>query len=209
MSRALGTIRLTKSLTATVITLGVIYHKGDLRIHLIEKAEYLMWACSRGNNFTVNYILHEHGISPFMSKSESKMTPFLFAIEANSHRVVNLILNKTFSFPSIPKLIDRQKFAVDKFGNNPLHKACRFRNHRMIKMIIGMSNNLIKQRNVFGQLPLEMPHNDILNDERIKKIFAAHLNQYADLITHIKLEKEPDYVFVVAKDRIEVLTSQL
>lgn len=178
---------------------------------------YLFWACSRGNMFTVNHILQEHGISPFMAESDNLMTPFLSAIENNSERVVRLILNKTFVYGPDPKLLERQMLSADKFKNNPLHKACRFRNHKMLKQIVRISSSLIKERNVFGKLPLEMPHNDILNDEKIKAVFATFLNDNSigerednnQLKHYIKLEKEPDYVFVVAKDRLEVLTQQL
>lgn len=66
--------------------------------------------------------------------------------------------------------------AADRFGNNPLHKACRFRNPKMLRQIIGMNNGnvLFSQRNMFGRLPLEMPHNDILNDKRIHRVFSEH-----------------------------------
>ena len=55
----------------------------------------------------------------------------------------------------------------DKYDNNPLHKACRFRNPKLIKLLLDKKIGAIDQRNAFGKLPLEMPHNDILNDKRI------------------------------------------
>jgi len=55
--------------------------------------------------------------------------------------------------------------SADKFNNNALHKSCRFRNPKMIKMILAKGVGDIMERNSFGKLPLEMPHNDILNDK--------------------------------------------
>ena len=55
-----------------------------------------------------------------------------------------------------------------------------------------------------------MPHNDILNDKRIKEVFREYVIANAEELrrkkVHIQLEKEPDYIFVVKWDRKEVLT---
>lgn len=60
---------------------------------------YMFWACSRGNMFIVLHILQSHGISPFMSETENKMTPFLSAVENNCVKVVRLLLSKTYHCP--------------------------------------------------------------------------------------------------------------
>ena len=48
-----------------------------------------------------------------------------------------------------------------------MHKACRFRNPAMIDLVLKSKIGSLLQRNKFGRLPLEQPHNDILNDEEI------------------------------------------
>lgn len=53
---------------------------------------------------------------------------------------------------------------MDNFGNNPMHKACRFRNAKMIDLLLSKRIGDLMQRNKFGRLPLEQPHNEILND---------------------------------------------
>lgn len=47
-----------------------------------------------------------------------------------------------------------------------------------------------------------MPHNDILNDPKINKVFEAYLEK-AKLTTEIRIPliKEPDYLFVVNSKR--------
>lgn len=91
-----------------------------------------------------------------------------------------------------------------------MHKACRFRNPRLIKLLLDQKIGDIDRRNSFGKLPLEMPHNDILNDRRIKEVFREYVIANAEELrrkkVHIQLEKEPDYMFVVKWDRKEVLT---
>lgn len=64
-------------------------------------------------------------------------SPFLVAIESNKFLVVKYILSKTYSGTSVGenKLIREQMNACDRFGNNPLHKACRFRNPKMIEIL--------------------------------------------------------------------------
>ena len=63
----------------------------------------------------------------------------------------------------------------------------------------------IDQRNKLGNLPLEMPHNDILNDLEIKMVFQTYLEQNPQFKSTIILKKEPDYMFVVNQQRKEVL----
>ena len=57
------------------------------------------------------------------------------------------------------------------------------------------------QRNAFGRLPLQQPHNNILNDNRIKEVFKNFLYLNSDYINKIWLQKEPDYMFVVNSSR--------
>jgi len=95
--------------------------------------------------------------------------------------------------------------ASESFGNNPLHKACRFRNHRLIKLLLEANIGAIDKRNLFGRLPLEMPHNDIMNDLKVRKVFDRHLRTNEHLKKLIRINKEPDYMFVVNKEREEVL----
>ena len=50
-----------------------------------------------------------------------------------------------------------------------------------------------------------MPHNDIMNDLKVRKIFERYLSANVHLKKLIRLDKEPDYMFVVNKEREEVL----
>ena len=90
-----------------------------------------------------------------------------------------------------------------------MHKACRFRNVNMIKMLLDKEIGSLEQRNYLGKLPLEMPHNDILNDLRIRKVFEEYFEKNPHLKSKINLNPEPDYMFVVNLSRKDVLTDQL
>ena len=70
-------------------------------------------------------------------------------------QVVRLLLSKKFTYMSDQKLIERQKQSTDKFGNNAMHKACRFRNADMIDLMLKNKIGKLDQRNKFGRLPLE------------------------------------------------------
>ena len=95
----------------------------------------------------------------------------------------------------------------DRFGNNPLHKACRFRNPQMLQLLLQKDIGNVGQRNNNGKLPFEMPHNDILNALSIKKVVLEYKERYPDIVDkYIVLEKEPDYIFIVDKERRDVLT---
>ena len=97
------------------------------------------------------------------------------AIEGNQDLIVRLLLNKDFKYPPHQRLIDTQRQAKDKFDNNPLHKACRFRNHKMIAKLMSNHIGSLTQRNRAGKLPLEIPHNDILVDDKVRKAVEENL----------------------------------
>ena len=97
---------------------------------------YLFWACSRNYIFIVHDILKNYGISPFLAEKEDKRSPFLAAIENNQLQVIDLLLKKSFTCASDAKCIARQKASTDLFGNNAMHKACRFRNSKMIEILL-------------------------------------------------------------------------
>ena len=90
-----------------------------------------------------------------------------------------------------------------------MHKACRYRNPRMIEMLLDEGIGSVHQRNMMGKLPIEMPHNDILNDLEIKKVFEQYIERNPQCADVIKLNKEPDYMFVVNRSRKDVLIDQL
>lgn len=55
-----------------------------------------------------------------------------------------------------------------------------------------------------------MPHNDILNAESIKHVVQEYrLRKGAWIEKYVVMEQEPDYIFVVNRERIKVLTDQL
>ena len=97
---------------------------------------YLFWACMRGHIFVVDHILYNFGISPFLAEKEEEKSPFMLAIENNQEKVVKLILIKEFRYGPNQKMADNMKQNTDKFNNNPLHKACRFRNPKLIKLLL-------------------------------------------------------------------------
>ena len=107
----------------------------------VEQAEiqyhYMYWAAMRGNPFIVNYIVKNYKISPFIIAIDGR-SPFLYAIEKNQTSVVRYILSKNFQGEDAKgsKLIERSKQECDQFGNNPMHKACRFKNAQMIKLLL-------------------------------------------------------------------------
>ena len=52
-----------------------------------------------------------------------------------------------------------------------------------------------------------MPHNDILNAESVKDVVLEYRERNTEAVDkYIVVEKEPDYIFVVNKERIDVLT---
>lgn len=90
-----------------------------------------------------------------------------------------------------------------------MHKACRFRNHHMIKMLLDANIGDVLQRNMFGKRPLEMPHNDICNDPDIHRVFHHFIHENPYYYGKLIINKEPDYIFVVNRERWTVLEDQL
>ena len=195
-----------KVLTRDSIIIKVVDKKqlGSNEVTMIAY-RYLFWACMRGHIFIADHILKKYGISPFLAEKEEQKSPFMVAIEHNQEKIVRLLLLKEYVYKADGKLIARQMRQADKYGNTPLHKACRFRNCNMIRILLESGIADMTKRNYLGKLPLEMPHNDILNDLGIKQVFAEYLEQRPDLKDSVRLEKEPDYMFVVNLKRKEVL----
>jgi len=90
------------------------------------------------------------------------------AIEGNQYLMARLLLAKDYKIPERPKLIENQMNTCDKHGNNPLHKALRFRNDRLVKLLLERRVGSLTARNKMGRLPLEVPHNSILSDKKLK-----------------------------------------
>ena len=129
------------------------------------------------------------------------------AIEGNQFLMTKLLLAKDFKVQEKPGIIEIQKNACDKFGNNPLHKAFRFRNHKLVKLLLTKKVGSLLVRNKMGRLPLEIPHNNILSDPNLKKAVTETVP--ADVISkhdEIQMTKEPDYMFVISRTRMTVLT---
>ena len=53
----------------------------------------------RGHIFVVDYILENHGISPFLAEKQEEKSPFMLAIENNQEKICKLILIKDFAYP--------------------------------------------------------------------------------------------------------------
>ena len=82
--------------------------------------------------------------------------------------MTRLLLAKDYKIPEKPKLIENQMNTEDKHGNNPLHKAFRFRNDKLVKLLLIRKVGSITSRNKMGRLPLEVPHNSVLSDRKLK-----------------------------------------
>ena len=80
--------------------------------------------------------MSQFGISPFLAIDDDKKSPFLIAIENNQLSVVQMILSKEWIYRADSRLVKQQMNSTDVFGNNALHKACRFRNPDMIKLLL-------------------------------------------------------------------------
>ena len=121
-----------------------------------------------------------------------------------------LLLNKDFKIQDKPKLIEKQKNQVDKFGNNPLHKAFRFRNDKLVRLLLVKNVGNLLARNQAGRLPLEIPHNQILSDKKMYKAVKESVpNDFMAKHDEIVMNKEADYMFVVNDSRKDVLLDQL
>ena len=186
------------------------YKKLASKPDLLTAYKYLYWACYRGHIHVANFLLHKCRISPFIINTETSLSPFMAAIEGNQYLMCRLLLNKDFKIQEKPKLIETQRNACDRYGNNPLHKAFKFRNDKLVRLLLVKNVGDLLARNHAGRLPLEIPHNSILSDPKVKKAVSESVPN--DLIAKhdaIVMKKEPDYMFVVNTARKEVLTDQL
>ena len=50
-----------------------------------------------------------------------------------------------------------------------MHEAFRFRNDKLIRLLITKNVGDLTVRNQAGRLPLEIPHNSILSDKKMKQ----------------------------------------
>ena len=206
------------------IVLTVVEHRYfEKRLAELVHYRYLVWACFRGHVHVVYHIIKTFHISPFLQGQDGR-SPFMAAIEGNQDLIVRLLLNKDFRYPPEQRLIETQRQARDKLGNNPLHKAFRFRNHKLIRQLMSkhvdgtrLFSGSLTQRNRAGRLPLEIPHNDILVDEKVRRAVEENLpprprggagGEPAEP-DFVVFNKEPDYIFVADRSRVHVLTDQL
>ena len=130
------------------------------------------------------------------------------AIDGQSLDSVTLLLNKDYVYPPDSTLIKQQMSAIDKFGNSPLHKAFRYRKLDIIKKMFEYQIGDLRQRNVLGKTPLEIPHNDPLVDVELKDMVRQELGPI-EKEDGISLEKEPDYIFECPLSRVAIIEDQL
>ena len=87
----------------------------------------------------------------------------------------------------------------------------------MIRLLLKYGIGSLIERNHAGRLPLEIPHNNIMMDDKVRKAIednlpakqqssAGHVETDLDFIT---FKPEPDYIFQAARSRVSVLTAQL
>ena len=50
-----------------------------------------------------------------------------------------------------------------------MHKAFRFRNDKLVRLLLVKNVGDLTVRNQAGRLPLEIPHNSILSDKKMKQ----------------------------------------
>ena len=87
-----------------------------------------------------------------------------------------MLLAKQYRYGRDGELIAKQMNSTDQFRNNVLHKACHLRSSQMIELLLCKGIGSLKERNVFGSLPHEVPHNSIVNDDKIEAIFRKYLD---------------------------------
>ena len=186
------------------------YSKLASKPDLLTAYKYLYWACYRGHIHVANFLLHKCRISPFIINVETSLSPFMAAIEGNQYLMCRLLLNKDFKIQEKPKLIESQRNMCDQYGNNPLHKAFKFRNDKLVRLLLVKGVGDLLARNHAGRLPLEIPHNSILSDPKMKKaVMESVPNELIAKHDAIVMKKEPDYMFVVNTARKDVLLDQL
>ena len=77
------------------------------------------------------------------------------------------------------------------------------------KLLIGR-RSCLRFIDVILKLGFKLNINDILNAESIKHVVQEYrLRKGAWIEKYVVMEQEPDYIFVVNKERIKVLTDQL
>ena len=69
---------------------------------LLTAYKYLYWACYRGHIHVANFLLHKCRISPFIIDPNTKLSPFMAAIEGNQYLMCRLLLNKDFKIQEKP-----------------------------------------------------------------------------------------------------------
>ena len=69
---------------------------------LLTAYKYLYWACFRGHIHVANFLLHKCRISPFVIDPNTKISPFMAAIEGNQYLMCRLLLNKDFKIQEKP-----------------------------------------------------------------------------------------------------------
>lgn len=87
-----------------------------------------------------------------------------------------MLLSKQYRYGRDQEVIAKQMNSTDQFRNNALHKACHLRGSQMINLLLCKGIGSLKERNVFGSLPHEVPHNSIVNDGEIEAVFKTYLD---------------------------------
>ena len=91
-----------------------------------------------------------------------------------------------------------------------MHKAFRFRNDKLVRLLLVKNVGSLLERNQAGRLPLEIPHNQILSDKKMYNAVKESVpNDFMAKHDEIVMRKEPDYMFVVNDSRKDVLLDQL
>ncbi|KAL0081309.1 hypothetical protein F4703DRAFT_1740040 [Phycomyces blakesleeanus] len=150
--------------------LNTIY---DARDHKGNNA--LMLACRGGHVQTVEYVLSVREPINAQDLNDSKETPLMMALEAQSIKTVKLLLKDPFVVATIDHVSDTQKTS--------LILASRIQDPVFVKLLVGADLDVV---NLGANGPSFSPSSSLLSQEHITKaLYAACLANCSDVIRYL------------------------
>ena len=139
----------------------------------------------------MSYIVKQ-GFSPFLKVVDGR-NAFMGAVEGGQTQIVKYIIGLQFH-PSSEKHVSTGKQCKDKDGNTALHMSYKNMNGEIHKLLMHEQvGGRILSRNRRGLAPPQMNHKRV-----------EHSENYQDYC-----DTDPDYLFVVKKNREAFLEKQL
>ncbi|KAL0077576.1 hypothetical protein J3Q64DRAFT_1298887 [Phycomyces blakesleeanus] len=145
----------------------------DARDHKGNNA--LMLACRGGHVQTVEYVLSVREPINAQDLNDSKETPLMMALEAQSIKTVKLLLKDPFVVATIDHVSDTQKTS--------LILASRIQDPVFVKLLVGADLDVV---NLGANGPSFSPSSSLLSQEHITKaLYAACLANCSDVIRYL------------------------